>query len=101
MALVFNALTRFDGGLTAVTYIVTMVLQTVANGPGLTPHGGLPDWLYQLQRVLPPIHALDSVRTQLYRGDAIVMADLWHVVLYSVGLTIVGLFLLRRAPLSR
>ena len=101
IALIFNAITRFDGVCTAVTYMLTMTLQMIALGPSMQTHGGLPEWLFQLQRVLPPIYQLDKVRNALYTGDALVMADVWHVVLYSIGMTVVGLLLLRRAPLSR
>jgi hypothetical protein len=98
IGLLFSALTRFDGALLALTYVVAMTLQQVAAAPG---HEQLPLWAVRLARVLPPAFALDQLRAQLYSGQSPDTAQLWHVIGYGLGAFLLGLAALRKLPVSR
>jgi hypothetical protein len=96
-----GTLTRFDGAALALVYVLSMLLQQLSAQRTRLPNGGLPEWVAQLARVLPPVHTLDELRSQLYASAGIEPAQLWHVAGYGAGAFIVGALVLRRAPLAR
>jgi ABC-type polysaccharide/polyol phosphate export permease len=98
LGLLFSTLTRFDGAVVALLYVISMALQQVASMPVPKP---LPAWLTWLAGVLPPVHKLDHLRDQLYAGQPLVTGSLWHVLAYGLGAFALGLVALRRLPLSR
>lgn len=95
-----GALTRFDGTLLAVTYLIAMITQTIVAAAKANTEP-LPLWVRGLARGLPPIHRMDQLRNQLYSHQLIDMTDVWYVVGYGGGAFLIGLLLLRRLPLSR
>jgi hypothetical protein len=73
-------------------------LTAVPNG---LKNGGLPGWLVAIARGLPPVAKLDTLRNHLYAGEALDLAQFWHVLGYGGGAAILGFLLLRRLPLAR
>jgi ABC-type polysaccharide/polyol phosphate export permease len=98
VGLLLSTLTRFDGALLALVYVVAMTMQQVAAMPGRPQ---LPAWVVQVARVLPPAYRLDQLRSQLYSAEMVDTAQLWHVIGYGLGAFLLGLMALRRLPLSR
>jgi hypothetical protein len=96
-----GALTRFDGAVLALVYVFSVLLQQMAVQPTRLPGGGLPAWVAQLSRILPPVHALDQLRGRLYASEVVDPAQLWHVAGYGAAAFIVGAVVLRRAQLAR
>ena len=94
----FGALTRFDGVLVALTYLVSMTLQQVAVVPGSRP---LPVWTVHLARILPPVYPLDQLREQLFAAQTVDSGRLWYVLAYGLALFLLGLLALRALPLTR
>ncbi|MGH7654802.1 MAG: hypothetical protein ACREN6_09070 [Gemmatimonadaceae bacterium] len=101
IGLLFGALTRFDGVALIVVYVVALLLQQAMASRTGVPNGGLPAWLAFIGKVLPPVTALDALRMHLYAGEALDMAQLWHVLGYGGGAALLGFILLRRLPLAR
>ena len=98
IGLLLSTLTRFDGGLLVLLYVVAMTLQQVAAMPG-PPQ--LPGWALFLARILPPVYTLDLLRNQLYANQPLAPGQLWHVLAYGMAAFFLGLVALRRLPLSR
>ncbi len=98
LGFLFSTLTRFDGGLLVLVYVISMALQQVT---AESRADMVPGWVRQVARVLPPVHALDEVRNHLYAREAIDQAQVWHVMGYGGGAFLLGLLALRRLPLAR
>lgn len=97
IGLLCGSLVRFDGSLLVLTYLVSFVLQQFeAAQPGM-----LPWWASKAAQLLPPVYKLDHVRTRLFAAEAVVTADLWHVLGYGAGCAALGLLVVHKAPLSR
>ena len=95
-----SALTRFDGALLAVTYLVANITQQIA--AAVKPNEpALPLWVKTLATALPPIFKMDQLRSFLYAHAAIEMTDVAYVVGYGGAAFLIGLLLLRKLPLSR
>ena len=95
-----GVVTRFDGALLALVYLVAMVTQQfVVAAAGNAD--ALPGWLQFTAKALPPVVKLDQLRTQLYAHHLLEMADLGHVVGYGGGAVLLGMVLLRKLPLAR
>lgn len=101
LGLLFGAVTRFDAVALIAVYVVALILQQLMVSRAGAANGGLPAWLAFIGKILPPVAALDALRTQLYAGEALDTAQLWHVLGYGGGAAIVGFILLRRLPLAR
>lgn len=101
VGLLLGALTRFDGALLIAVYVLALVLQLGTATPNGLPNGGMPDWLAFIGKGLPPVAKLDALRNHLYAGDALDMAQLWHLLGYGGGAAVLGFLLLRRLPLAR
>ena len=101
LGLLFGAITRLDGVLLIVSYVLALVLQQLLYASNALRNGGLSDWLARIAKVLPPAYHLDRLRDQLYAGAALDMPQLWHVLGYGSAAAIAGLILLRRLPLAR
>ncbi|MFI5230989.1 MAG: hypothetical protein ACHQSE_00630 [Gemmatimonadales bacterium] len=101
IGLLLGAVTRFDALALVAVYVVALILQQLMASRAGVVNGGLPAWLAFVGRVLPPVTALDALRTQLYAGAALDAAQLWHVLGYGGGAALVGFILLRRLPLAR
>jgi ABC-type transport system involved in multi-copper enzyme maturation permease subunit len=101
IGLLLGALTRFDGMGLIVVYVLALILQQLAMASNGLTNGGLSGWVVAIARGLPPVVKLDSLRNQLYAGEALDMAQLWHVLGYGGGAAILGFLLLRRLPLAR
>ncbi len=95
-----GALTRFDGALLALIYLVAMVTQQVAAAAGAAGDK-LPIWAIVLAKALPPVFRMDQVRNQLYAHAIVEASNVWYVVGYGGGAFLLGLILLRKLPLSR
>jgi hypothetical protein len=98
LGFLFSTLTRFDGGLVVLVYVISMTLQQVV---AESRDNMIPSWLRLVSRVLPPANTLDQVRNHLYAREAIDHAQVWHVVGYGGAAFLLGLLALRRLPLSR
>ena len=101
IGLLLGAVTRFDGLVLILVYVVALVLQQLMASRAGVPNGGLPAWLAFIGKILPPVTALDALRMHLYAGEALDTAQLWHVLGYGGGAALVGFVLLRRLPLAR
>ena len=96
LGMLFGALTRLDAAVTPVLFIAAMsVQQTLADWT--VP----PRWLVDTGRVLPPALDLERSRAHLLAAQALPPAELWHVLGYGAGAMLLGLLILRRAPLAR
>ena len=98
LGLLLSTLTRFDGALLVLLYLVSFTMQQIAAIPGRPQ---LPAWAMFLARILPPAHPLDQLRDHLFAGSPLDMAQLWHVLAYGAAAFILGLVALRRLPLAR
>jgi hypothetical protein len=98
LGLLLGAVTRFDAAALIVAYIVALILQQLAAAP---QGGGLPAWLVNVGRALPPVLQLDALRDHLYAAQPLDMTQLWHVLGYGGGAALIGFLLLRRLPLAR
>ncbi|HVT40879.1 MAG TPA: hypothetical protein VHE78_17700 [Gemmatimonadaceae bacterium] len=98
LGFLLGTLTRLDGLLVALVYIVSLTLQQVVAMPGPSQ---LPAWAVQIARVLPPAYDLDRLRDHLYTMQSLDTAQLWHVLGYGFGAFFLGLVALRKLPLSR
>jgi hypothetical protein len=88
---------RMDGGALVLVYLISSIVQQIdAQQPGV-----MPGWASTLGQALPPAFKLDQVRTHLFAGQAPAAADLWHVLGYGTLAGVLGLLVLRRAPLAR
>jgi ABC-type polysaccharide/polyol phosphate export permease len=97
LGLLFGSLLRLDGAVLVLVYLISSIVQQIdTQQPGV-----LPGWASTLGQLLPPVNKLDQVRTHLFAGQAPVYADLWHVLGYGALAGVVGLLVLRRAPLAR
>jgi len=92
--------TRFDGALLALVYLVANITQQIAAAAGSAGES-LPVWARLLAKGLPPVFKMDQLRSQLYAHAALDATNVWHVVGYGAGAFLIGLFLLRKLPLSR
>jgi ABC-type multidrug transport system permease subunit len=101
VGLLLGALTRYDAAGLIAVYVLALILQQMMAAPNSLPNGGLPQWLVYVAKGLPPAGKLDALRNHLYAGEALDMAQLWHVLGYGGGAAIVGFILLRRLPLAR
>jgi ABC-type multidrug transport system permease subunit len=101
LGLLLGALTRFDGAGLIGLYVLALILQQLVASPNGLKNGGLSDWLVVIAKALPPVVKLDTLRNHLYAGEALDMAQLWHVLGYGGGAAILGFLLLRRLPLAR
>ncbi len=101
LGLLLGSLTRFDSAALIVVYILAMILQQLVASPNALPNGGLPAWLADLAKGLPPVLKLDQLRDHMYAGTALDSAQLWHVLGYGGVAAVIGIVLLRRLPLSR
>jgi hypothetical protein len=101
LGLLLGAVTRFDAAVLIVLYVLSLILHQLMAVPNGLEHGGLPGWLAMVATVLPPVGQLDALRNQLYDGQALDAASLWHVAGYGGGAALLGLVLLRRLPLAR
>lgn len=99
LGFLLSTLTRFDGGLVVLLYVISMTLQQVVAQPARADV--LPGWLRQLSRILPPAYALDQLRNHLYAREALDQWQLWHVIGYGAGAFLLGFFALRKLPLTR
>ncbi|HLA91655.1 MAG TPA: hypothetical protein VJL28_14595 [Gemmatimonadaceae bacterium] len=99
LGFLLGALTRFDGALLVLVYVLSMAAQQLVaqSTPELPP----PAWLTQLARLLPPVHTLDQLRNHFYAAEAVEASQLWHVLGYGAGAFGLGMVLLRRLPLAR
>jgi hypothetical protein len=61
----------------------------------------LPDWGLALLKGLPPTNDAETVRQSLLTGSPVDTGDFIHVLSYSLGMLIVALVIVRRAPLAR
>lgn len=101
LGLLLGALTRYDAAGLIAVYVLALILQQLLVARPGVPNGGLPDWLAFVAKILPPVTALDTLRNHLYAGEALDLAQLWHVLGYGGGAAIAGFLLLRRLPLAR
>ena len=101
LGLLLGALARFDGAALIVLYVLALIVQQLMAASNGLKSGGLGGWLAFIARGLPPVVKLDTLRNHLYAGEALDMAQLWHVLGYGGGAAIVGFLLLRRLPLAR
>ena len=101
LGLLFGALTRYDGAGLIAVYVLALILQQLMATPNGLQGGGLPQWLVYVAKALPPAQKLDALRNHLYAGEALDMAQLWHVLGYGAGAAVLGFILLRRLPLAR
>jgi ABC-type polysaccharide/polyol phosphate export permease len=95
IATVVGALTRRDGFVTVIVYMVTSVLQ------GASEADALADWMDPIVELLPPIAKFTAARAMLLQGLMPDAEVLWHVGLCGAGLVALGLFLVKRLPLAR
>ena len=101
LGLLYGAITRLDGMLLILTYVLALILQQIMAAPNGLPDGGLPRWVAAIAKSLPPALKLDHVRDQLYAAQPLDMAQFWFVVAYGGVAWLLGMILLRRLPLSR
>jgi ABC-type multidrug transport system permease subunit len=101
LGLLLGALTRYDGAGLIAVYVLALILQQLMTAPSGIKNGGLPDWLVWVAKGLPPVQKLDVLRNNLYAGEALDVAQLWHVLGYGGGAALLGFVLLRRLPLAR
>ena len=102
LGFLLGMLTRFDGSLVLLLYVVSMMVQqVVAQSVQAAQADVLPTWLRQVARILPPVHTLDQLRNHLYAREALDQAQLWHVLGYGGGAFLLGFLALRNLPLSR
>jgi len=92
-----GTLTRLDGGLVVLAYVVAMALQPIVSESA----GEVPAWVRLLAQVMPPAQALDHVRQRLYASETVDPAEMWRVLGYGGGAFLLGLFTLRKLPLAR
>lgn len=95
IATVVAALTRRDGFVTALAYMITGFLQDASRANVLA------DWMDPVVRWLPPVAKFVEARGLLLRGTMPEADVLWHVGLYGAGLVALGLVLVKRLPLAR
>lgn len=104
LGFMLGALTRYDGGILALIYLVaSLTQQLVAQSKQFKPDSlsDIPAVVRQLAAVLPPANDLDFIRRALYSASAVDTTMLVHVLGYSAGAIVVGVIALRRLPLSR
>lgn len=91
-----SSLTRFDGALLVLSWLVSSILRAAA---AIKPETPLPGWLLPIVKVLPPVDRLDAVRTALYNGHAAATAPTMHVIGYGLAALVLGVLVLRRRSL--
>ncbi len=105
LGFMLGALTRFDGGILAVIYLLAsltqqLVAQATESGPGTLE--ALPRFVRPLATILPPVHAMSAQRELLFLGgQALDMSSVAHILGYSAGAVALGVIFLRRLPLAR
>jgi hypothetical protein len=95
LAALCGAITARDGLVLIITYIASNVLQQLDRAEQLAP------WLSTLSKGLPPIGAMERTADALIAGTAIVTNELILVAGYALGLLLVALVIVKRAPLVR
>jgi ABC-type multidrug transport system permease subunit len=101
IGLLLGVITRFDGMVLILVYALALLLQQLLTARNGLPDGGLPGWLAVIAKGLPPVHALDELRDQLYAAQPLDIGQLWHVLGYGGGAAILAFVLMRRLPLAR
>ena len=104
LGFMLGALTRYDGGIIALAYLVAAVTQQVvaqAREVAPTRLADIPAVVRYLAAVLPPAHDLDRVRNALYTASVVDTTMFAHVLGYSAGAIVIGVIALRRLPLAR
>ncbi len=91
-----SSLTRIDGAVLILIWLVSSVLRTVA---AIRPETPLATWLLPLVKLLPPVDRLDAVRTALYGGQAPGSGAVLHIVAYGLCGLVLGVIVLRRRSL--
>jgi hypothetical protein len=89
------SLTHRDGLALVLSYFVIRTLQQLSTADALA------DWADPIAKGLPPLEKLNMLVNSFIRGIDFQWSDVMHVVGYSIGLLILGLFIVRRAPLVR
>jgi hypothetical protein len=100
LGFLLGALTRIDGALLILLYVLSLILQQLTFAPRGIPNGS-PAWLVRVAGALPPVLKLDHVRDALYAGQPVDTWPLVHLLAYGGCAAIAGLVLLRRLPLAR
>lgn len=95
LALLCGALVNKDGALLIGVAMLATVLQQ------LEQTNALPRWAGILADALPPLITADALRTRWLAERAIESGDLVLVLLYSLGMLVAALVLIRRTPLAR
>ena len=104
LGFMLGALTRYDGGIIALVYLVALLTQQfVDQTREMAPAhvADIPAIIRYLAAVLPPVHALDQLRVALYSAAALDTTMLLYVLGYSAGACVIGVVALRRLPLAR
>ena len=95
LALLCGALVNKDGALLIGVAILATVLQQ------LERTNALPRWAGILADALPPLITAEALRARWLAERAIESGDLVLVLLYSLGMLVGALVLIRRTPLAR
>lgn len=95
LALLCGALVNKDGALLIGVVVLATVLQQLERADAL------PRWAGVLADALPPFVAADRLRMRWLGERAIESGDLALVLLYSLGMLVGALVLIRRAALAR
>lgn len=93
--LLIGAITQRDGLVFIGTYLVSNILQTIAQG------GGGPTWLRGLAWALPPVRQVSNFADAWIGGRTVALPDLVLVLCYGLGMLVAALLLIKRAPLVR
>lgn len=104
LGFMLGALTRYEGGIIALAYLVAAVTQqVVAQAREVSPTrlADIPAVVRYLAAILPPAHDLDRVRNALYTASVVDTTMFAHVLGYSAGAIVIGVIALRRLPLAR
>jgi hypothetical protein len=104
LGFMLGALTRYDGGILALVYLVaTLTQQLAAQAKDFSPDrlADIPAIVRNLATVLPPAYSLDRIRVALYTASVVDTTMLVHVLGYSAGAIVIGVIALRRLPLAR
>jgi len=104
LGFMLGALTRYDGGIIALVYLVASLTQQVVAQTSefaSSKLDDLPAAVRFLAAVLPPAYNLDRIRTALYTASIVDTTMLVHVLGYSAGAIVIGVIALRRLPLAR